>query len=98
MIAAVAIAAAAIFDWTRPPRDQFSVRAFDIAVIGSYRAVFRPVTSRVTRCPFEPTCSHYAEEAMNTRGFPEGFFLTLWRLMRCGPWIRMGTSDPVPHT
>lgn len=95
LIAAVALAAAAIFDWTRPPREQLSVRAYDLAVIGTYRTAVRPITKHLVRCRFDPTCSRYSQEAMHERGFPQGLVLTTWRLVRCGPWIRPGTRDPI---
>ena len=97
LIAAAAIAAVAIFDWTRAPREQFSVRAYDFAVIGGYRATVRPITSHFTRCRFRPTCSRYSEEAMHAHGFPRGLLLTAWRLIRCEPWVRPNTYDPVPR-
>ena len=46
-------------------------------------------------CRFEPTCSHYAVEALRTHGFWKGSFLTVWRLMRCQPFCK-GGLDPVP--
>ena len=96
LIAAVVITAAALLDWTRAPREQWSVRFYDLAVIKSYRTLLHPITSKVSRCRFRPTCSRYSEEAMHARGFPEGMLLTLWRLMRCGPWVKPGTHDEVP--
>jgi putative membrane protein insertion efficiency factor len=97
LIVAVALTAAALLDWTRPPREQWSVRLYDVAVIKSYRTLLRPVTSKVTRCRFQPTCSRYSQEAMHNRGFPEGLILTVWRIARCGPWVKPGTHDPVPR-
>ncbi|MFL6583311.1 MAG: membrane protein insertion efficiency factor YidD [Chthoniobacterales bacterium] len=85
-----------MFDWTRPPASQWSVRAYDVAVIGGYRTAVRPITRHVVRCRFQPTCSRYSQEAMQRHGFPVGFVLTSWRLIRCGPWIHEGTRDPVP--
>lgn len=46
-------------------------------------------------CRFEPTCSHYAVEALRIHGFWKGCVLTVWRLMRCQPFCR-GGFDPVP--
>lgn len=97
LIAAVVITAAALLDWSRPAPDQWSVRLYDLAVIKSYRALLHPITSKVTRCRFRPTCSRYSQEAMHARGFPEGLLLTFWRIMRCGPWVKPGTRDDAPH-
>lgn len=47
-------------------------------------------------CRFEPSCSHYAVEAFQKRGFWVGTILTVWRLMRCQPFCKSG-FDPVPE-
>jgi len=46
-------------------------------------------------CRYEPTCSHYALEAIRVHGFFRGWGLALWRLLRCHPFAR-GGYDPVP--
>ena len=46
-------------------------------------------------CRFTPTCSAYAIEAIETHGAFKGFFLSLWRLLRCHPLCK-GGYDPVP--
>ncbi len=50
------------------------------------------VTPRV--CKYEPSCSHYAEQAVRARGPVVGTLLALWRLLRCNPWSK-GGYDPV---
>lgn len=95
-IAAVALAAAAIFDWTRAPERQASVWLYERVVIMPYRAVLRPAVSTVVRCRFRPTCSEYSVEAMRTYGFPVGVWMTTKRLFRCLPWVPFGTYDPLP--
>ena len=52
------------------------------------------LTPRV--CKYEPTCSHYAEEAIRTWGPVRGTALAAWRLLRCNPFSR-GGYDPVPE-
>jgi hypothetical protein len=96
IIAAVALAAAAIFDWSRTPEKQFSVAAFQYCAIAPYRSLVRPITARFVRCRFRPTCSAYAVTAVKTHGFPKGIYLATKRIIRCGPWTPMGTKDPVP--
>ena len=49
------------------------------------------------QCRFEPTCSHYGEEAIEKHGALRGSLLTVWRILRCGPWSK-GGYDPVPET
>jgi len=46
-------------------------------------------------CRFTPTCSAYAIEAFEKRGFFAGFILTVWRILRCNPFCK-GGYDPVP--
>ncbi|MFZ4540275.1 MAG: membrane protein insertion efficiency factor YidD [Rickettsiales bacterium] len=46
-------------------------------------------------CRFNPTCSHYAAEAITRHGACVGAWLTLKRLARCHPWGGAG-DDPVP--
>jgi putative membrane protein insertion efficiency factor len=46
-------------------------------------------------CRFEPTCSHYFLEAVETHGVVRGGWLGLKRLSRCHPWGGCG-CDPVP--
>ena len=47
-------------------------------------------------CRFEPTCSAYSLQALETHGAAAGTYLTLHRLVRCGPWCT-GGHDPVPE-
>ncbi|MDD4124615.1 MAG: membrane protein insertion efficiency factor YidD [Eubacteriales bacterium] len=47
-------------------------------------------------CRFYPTCSQYALEAFETRGAFVGFFLTVFRILRCNPLCK-GGYDPVPQ-
>ena len=46
-------------------------------------------------CRFEPSCSHYALEALHRHGALAGSALTLGRVVRCAPWCA-GGHDPVP--
>ncbi len=48
-----------------------------------------------TCCRFEPSCSHYALEALAQHGTIKGGLLTMRRLLRCHPLGRHG-YDPVP--
>ncbi|MDY6919800.1 MAG: membrane protein insertion efficiency factor YidD [Pseudomonadota bacterium] len=48
-------------------------------------------------CRFHPTCSCYAQEAIQHYGFARGSLLTLRRLAKCHPW-HPGGYDPVPGT
>jgi putative membrane protein insertion efficiency factor len=50
------------------------------------------ITPRV--CKYEPTCSHYAEQAIRAHGPVRGMLMAGWRVLRCNPWSR-GGYDPV---
>ncbi len=47
------------------------------------------------KCKYLPTCSEYALEAFREWGVFCGFFLSLWRILRCNPFSK-GGFDPVP--
>jgi len=49
-----------------------------------------------SQCRFHPTCSHYAIEAIDKHGALKGFFLAVWRILRCNPFTK-GGLDPVPE-
>ena len=38
------------------------------------------------QCRFYPTCSHYAEEAIQVHGALKGAGLAVWRVLRCNPF------------
>lgn len=46
-------------------------------------------------CRYQPTCSHYAMEALNKHGLFKGVFLAAKRILSCHPWGGSG-YDPVP--
>ena len=62
-------------------------------LIGAYRLLISPLL--LPACRFEPSCSHYAQEAIAEHGALRGILLTLKRLSRCHPWGGSG-YDPVP--
>ena len=66
-----------------------------IGAIRLYRKTLSPFIGQ--QCRFEPTCSHYGEEAIAKHGALRGSLLTVWRILRCGPWSK-GGYDPVPET
>ena len=64
-----------------------------IGLVRAYRLLLSPWLGQA--CRFEPTCSHYAIEALDRHGAAAGSYLTLRRLVRCQPWCK-GGHDPVP--
>ena len=65
-----------------------------IALVRLYRKFISPL--KPPCCRFTPTCSAYALEAYQKRGFFVGTALTVWRILRCNPFSR-GGYDPVPE-
>lgn len=64
-----------------------------MGVVRGYRLLLSPWLG--SSCRFEPTCSAYALQALEQHGAAMGSYLTLRRLVRCGPWCQ-GGHDPVP--
>jgi putative membrane protein insertion efficiency factor len=58
-----------------------------------YRAGISPLLG--PSCRYEPSCSHYAEQAIAEWGVLRGIALGIWRILRCHPFAR-GGLDPVP--
>jgi len=58
-----------------------------------YRVFISPVLG--AGCRFEPSCSHFAEQAIDRHGFFRGVGFALARIGRCHPF-HPGGYDPVP--
>lgn len=69
------------------------MKAVLIALIKGYRLLLSPWWGR--QCRFTPTCSEFAEEAIERHGAVQGTWLAMRRVSRCHPW-RAGGYDPVP--
>lgn len=67
--------------------------------IRAYQLTISPILTWLTGpgggCRFEPSCSRYFLEAVETHGLLRGGWLGLRRIGRCQPWGGMG-FDPVP--
>jgi putative membrane protein insertion efficiency factor len=74
-------------DWQRWPR-----RLIQLA-IQAYQAGIAPVLGPA--CRYEPSCSHFASEAVEKHGALRGSWLAVQRISRCHPWAGSG-YDPVP--
>lgn len=68
-------------------------RGIFLGLIRFYRRAVSPFTA--PSCRFTPSCSAYAQEAVNRYGAGRGGWLTLRRLLRCHPFGGKG-YDPVP--
>ena len=62
-------------------------------IIKLYQKLISPFLP--SSCRFQPTCSHYAKDALLAHGILKGSFLGIKRVLKCHPW---GGSehDPVP--
>ena len=69
------------------------VTKFLLGLIKLYQTLISPITP--STCRFQPTCSHYAKEAIIVHGARKGSVLALKRLFKCHPWGKSG-FDPVP--
>jgi len=45
-------------------------------------------------CRFYPSCSMYAIENLEKKGFLKGIIPALWRVLRCNPWNEGGVDRP----
>src|SRR5688572_3198399 len=63
------------------------------ALVVVYQWTLSPVLGN--NCRFEPSCSHYAVEALSKHGALRGSWLAIRRILRCHPWGGAG-YDPVP--
>jgi len=64
-----------------------------ILPIKMYQLLLSPLIG--PSCRFNPTCSHYAIQAITKYGALKGLYLALKRIIRCHPWGESG-NDPVP--
>ena len=63
------------------------------AAVRAYQWFIRPLLP--SACRFHPSCSAYADEALQRHGAWRGGWLAARRVCRCGPWTP-GGFDPVP--
>lgn len=60
--------------------------------VKAYRLIFSPWVGH--NCRYQPTCSQYALDALQTHGAIKGGWLAVRRILRCHPWGQSG-YDPV---
>ena len=63
------------------------------SLIKGYQKWLSPLLG--SNCRFQPTCSHYAFEAIERFGVIKGCWLAAKRILRCHP-LNAGGEDPVP--
>ena len=62
-------------------------------LILAWQWVLAPVLG--ANCRYQPSCSHYAAEALSRHGAVRGSWLATRRILSCNPWGGAG-YDPVP--
>ena len=69
-----------------------------VLLLRGYQLVLSPIFAGLgAQCRFEPSCSRYMIDAVQSRGALVGVGLGLWRLARCNPF-NPGGYDPAPTT
>ncbi|MCG9732291.1 membrane protein insertion efficiency factor YidD [Shewanella sp. Isolate13] len=63
-------------------------------IIRGYQLLISPMLG--PRCRFNPTCSHYAIEAIRLHGVVKGCWFAGKRILKCHP-LHPGGEDPVPN-
>ena len=69
------------------------LRWLALKLITAYQLVLSPVVGG--QCRFTPSCSTYAQQAIQQHGLLKGGYLSLRRLIKCHPF-HPGGCDPVP--
>ena len=69
------------------------IKKIMIFLIHWYQKYLSPLKG--TKCPYIPSCSNYAIEALKKHGIFKGSLLAIWRILRCNPFSK-GGYDPVP--
>ena len=69
--------------------------ALAVLLIKAYQVVLSPLLP-FNQCRFEPSCSHYAVEALQKHGPLKGSYLSVRRILRCHPLYHGDVYDPVP--
>jgi uncharacterized protein len=83
-------------DLRQAPADQWSARAAVAAIHGYQATLSRWFAASGIRCRFTMTCSEYGEASIRRFGAARGAWLTMKRVVRCGPWTPAGSVDPPP--
>ena len=68
------------------------MKAAVIALLHAYKCLLSPWLPPA--CRYVPTCSEYAEEAIDRFGVLRGGWMAALRLLRCHPFVK-GGYDPV---
>ncbi|MBP6925998.1 MAG: membrane protein insertion efficiency factor YidD [Candidatus Pacebacteria bacterium] len=64
-------------------------------ILHTYRIFIAPFLNRFSSCRYEPSCSHYMEQAVDKYGFWRGFWQGCARILSCHPFSKRKIYDPV---
>ncbi|MBC8313460.1 MAG: membrane protein insertion efficiency factor YidD [Candidatus Cloacimonetes bacterium] len=65
---------------------------FFIGIIKIYQNLISPMFPK--SCRFVPSCSNYSKRAFKKYGIFKGFYLSVYRILRCNPFCK-GGNDPL---
>jgi len=87
----------ALHDEQRPNVDGLFMtpRVIGRALVTVYRYTLAPLLG--PRCRHLPSCSEYADEAIERFGLWAGGWMALARILRCNPWGTHGLDFVPPH-
>jgi len=70
------------------------MQALILLLLRAYRVAISPLMG--PRCRYYPSCSRYAQTAVERYGVVRGSWFAVRRIARCHPW-HPGGVDPVPE-
>ena len=71
------------------------MKKISIIIFKFYKKRISPIFSFMgIHCKYYPTCSEYMMQAIEKYGFIKGFFLGIFRFLKCNPFSK-GGYDPL---
>ena len=83
-----------VYEETAKGGGGFEMKRLLIKLVKFYQLSISPL--KAPCCKYYPTCSNYAIEAIERFGAFKGFFMAIYRILRCNPFSK-GGYDPVPE-
>jgi len=67
------------------------MKTLALKLLRAYKRLISPMMPAA--CKYVPTCSEYAVEAVERFGVVRGGAMTLWRVLRCNPFVKGGVDS-----